>query len=238
MDSTYGASYETLYHQHWWWRSRERILLNEIERLALPDESDILDVGCGNGLFLDRLSTYGNVRGIEVDADLLDPSNPYRPRIQTEPLGHADYEDWQCDLITACDVIEHIEDDRFAVTEMCRMLKPGGFLMITVPAFTALWDTHDEINHHFRRYHYEQLTALLSPQLKLLTCRYLFPSLFLPKLAVKLWNFQRSQAVPQHAMPARWINRAAAGYCYAEYQLTRYAPPAFGTSLLAIGRKS
>ena len=236
MDSTYGASYDTLYHQHWWWRSRERILVHEIEQLRLPRDAQILDVGCGYALFLEPLSQLGDVHGIEVDETLLAPDNPFRDRIRTRPLGDPGYRKDRYDLITACDVIEHIEDDKHAVAEMVRMLKPGGYLLITVPAFRVLWDVHDEVNHHFRRYHHNELRQLLEPLIELQTCRYLFASLFLPKLAVKMLNANRHSTVAQHALPPSWVNRAATEFCCAEYRLTQRVLPPFGTSLLAIGQ--
>ena len=88
---------------------------------------DILDVGCGDGLFFPELERFGRVRGIEVDEGLLDPEGPFRGRIHTRPLGDPAYrgDDWRFDLITALDVVEHIADDRAAVSEMSGCSAPG-----------------------------------------------------------------------------------------------------------------
>jgi SAM-dependent methyltransferase len=56
------------------------------------------------------------------------------------------------DLITCHDVLEHIEDDRGALLELRRVARPGGVLLITVPAYPRLWSSHDELNRHCRRY--------------------------------------------------------------------------------------
>ena len=56
------------------------------------------------------------------------------------------------DLITCLDVIEHVADDRVALAELHRVCRPGGFMLVTVPAYQALWSRHDEANHHYRRY--------------------------------------------------------------------------------------
>ena len=249
MDATYGIDYSTLYHQHWWWRSRERILLREITSLQpSPESSDntsstskpqILDVGCGNGLFMAKLSQFGEVSGIEVDESLLTNDNPFRNQISSARLGDPSYEGRQFSLVTACDVIEHIEDDVDAVQQMATLLKPGGHLLITVPAFPVLWDHHDEINHHFRRYRRGQITRLLQETaLNLQTCRYLFHTIFLPKLAVKTLNAGRQNKVAQHRVPHPWVNRTMQTLCYSEYQVTRALPaPPFGTSILAIAQK-
>ena len=133
-----------------------------IRSLALPRHAKILDVGCGNGLFFAKLGQFGNVWGIEIDQSLIPPDSPYRDRIFVEPLGHARYHGLRFDLITALDVVEHMEDDRQAVDEMFAMLRPGGKLIITVPASMKLWDRHDEINGHYRRYSRKTLRELIS----------------------------------------------------------------------------
>jgi SAM-dependent methyltransferase len=60
--------------------------------------------------------------------------------------------DGEFDLAVSLDVIEHLEDDRAALRELRRTVKPGGALLVTVPAYQWLWSGHDEINHHHRRY--------------------------------------------------------------------------------------
>jgi SAM-dependent methyltransferase len=56
------------------------------------------------------------------------------------------------DLAASLDVIEHLEDDLAALRELRRVVKPGGALLVTVPAYQWLWSGHDEVNHHHRRY--------------------------------------------------------------------------------------
>ena len=66
------------------------------------------------------------------------------------------------DLITCLDVIEHIADDRVALAELRRVCKPGGFMLLTVPAYQALWSLHDDANHHYRRYSRRSLSAAVT----------------------------------------------------------------------------
>src|SRR3954447_23473916 len=179
MQKPYVLEYKRLYHEHWWWRSREAIVLRVLDE-SLPKRADldVLDVGCGDGLFFPQLEPFGRVRGIEVDEELLDPEGPFRERISTRPLGEPAYrgEDWRFDLITALDVIEHIDDDRAAVSEMIGMLRPGGVIVATVPAFQTLWDQHDELNRHHHRYTSGSVRNLFEEQpVCLLQVRYLFP---------------------------------------------------------------
>jgi SAM-dependent methyltransferase len=63
------------------------------------------------------------------------------------------------DLITCLDVIEHTPDDRLTLSELRRVSRPGGWLLVTVPAYQALWSEHDVANHHYRRYNRRSLRA-------------------------------------------------------------------------------
>lgn len=240
MDREYAVDYARSYHEHWWWRVREAILLDTLRGLRLPPRPEILDVGCGDAVAFPVLSEFGAVRGIEVDETLLDPAGPYRDRISTRLLGDPLYDgpEWTFDLITALDVIEHIVDDRAAVASMVRMLRPDGFMILTVPAFELLWDHHDLVNHHYRRYTSGRLRSVLKDQgLDVLELRYTFRALVLPKLLIRLVNSLRSHKVPQHGIPAAPINRLMRALCLAEDRLLRRVPVPFGTSVLAVLRK-
>lgn len=241
MQAHFAADYSRLYHNHWWGRSREAILVDRIARLGLPPDAEILDVGCGDGLFFGQLQRFGRVRGIEVDETLLDPDGPYRHRISTEPLGDPAYngDAGRFDLVAALDVIEHIADDAGAVRAMTAMLRPGGTLLVTVPAFPILWDQHDEINAHHRRYTARTLRHLLAaPGLDLVELRYLYRGLFPPKLLVAWWNRGRSAKIAQHTIPAPAVNRWLTRWFVAEDRLLRRLPIPFGTSLLAVARRA
>jgi len=237
MDTEYGQIYEELYHRHWWFRVREGILVDVIRCLDLPRPAEILDVGCGNGLFFGKLGLFGTVRGIEIDGSLIPSDSAYRDRIFDKPLGDPQYSAFRFDLITALDVIEHIEDDHRAVSDMLAMLRPGGKLVITVPASMKLWDRHDEINRHYRRYTYDTLRTLLAGKGDLLELRHLFHALFLPKLAVRTFNRSFQGDAAQHAIPAAWINRGMETACWLEYRALRVLRIPFGTSLLAVLEK-
>ncbi len=237
MDKEYGLYYEKLYRGHWWWQAREAMLLDVIRSLAFRPPIEILDVGCGNGLFFAELGKFGNVRGIEVDTSLIDDDSPHRAQIFTEPLGHSGYRGLRFDLITALDVVEHIADDRQAIDEMYAMLRPGGKLVITVPASMKLWDLHDEINGHYRRYSRRTLRNLVSGKGRIVRLEYLFHALFAPKLAVKMLNTCLSRRLPQHSIPPKPVNRTMRMLCTLEYRLFHRLRIPFGTSLLAVIEK-
>jgi SAM-dependent methyltransferase len=234
MERDLAARYAQLYRRHWWWRARESILVALIEELPLRRDAEILDVGCGDGLFFPRLRDFGNVRGIEVDESLLTPDGPFRRRIFTSPLGDVSYSDWRFDLITALDVIEHLEDDAAAIAHMTSMLVPDGWLVITVPAFMALWDRHDEINHHHRRYTRSSLHEILEPHGRIRKIRYLFPGLFVPKLVAKLVGRLRGGGLRQDRLPPSLVNEVLARYLRLEDRVVGPLRLPFGTSVLAL----
>lgn len=234
MDRDLAARYGELYRRHWWWRAREAMLVDVIGALPLPASARILDVGCGDGLFFDRLGAFGEVRGIEVDESLLTPDGPHRERISTRPLGASEYAGSAFHLITALDAIEHMEDDSTAVRDMVAMLSPGGWLVITVPAFMLLWDRHDEINHHYRRYTRATLRRLLEPHGEIRRLRYAFAGLFVPKLAAKGLGRLRGGGLVQDVIPSAPLNRVLAAYFRIENRITGRLGAPFGTSLLAL----
>jgi SAM-dependent methyltransferase len=138
---------------HWWYRGRRLIIRAELDRLPLPHLAEVLDAGCGSGRTLLELVDYGRVRGIELDPEVAEVA---RDRGLGEVLqGRLEELPWsedRFDLITCLDVIEHTPDDRRTLAELRRVCRPGGFLLVTVPAHQFLWSAHDVYNHHYRRY--------------------------------------------------------------------------------------
>ena len=149
---------------HWWYRARRKVLEALIERdIPLPKDACILEVGCGTGHNLKMLEKFGTVDGVEIDAEaralaekrLGRKISPARlPELRGIPKG-------RYDLVAALDVVEHIEDDRAAIDGLGSRLKPGGKLLLTVPAHQWMWSAHDELNHHKRRYSKRQLARLI-----------------------------------------------------------------------------
>ena len=146
--------------RHWWYRGRRRMIRAELDRLPLPADASVLDAGCGSGRTLEELSPYGDVYGIELDPGAADVARARgRGEVQIGRLEELPWEDGRFDLITCLDVIEHTPDDRVTLRELRRVSRPGGFLLVTVPAYQGLWSTHDVANHYYRRYSRSRLRA-------------------------------------------------------------------------------
>ncbi len=139
---------------HWWYRGRRRVIRAELDRLPLPADARILDAGCGSGRTLVELARYGGeVSGIELNDDAAELARRRGlGEVRVGRLEELPWDDAAFDLITCLDVIEHVPDDVAALVELRRVARPGGWLLVTVPAYQALWSRHDEANHHFRRY--------------------------------------------------------------------------------------
>jgi 2-polyprenyl-3-methyl-5-hydroxy-6-metoxy-1,4-benzoquinol methylase len=138
---------------HWWYRGRRRVIRAELDRLQLLRGARILDAGCGSGRTLEELVRYGEVSGIELDSEAAEVAQARgHGEVLIGRLEELPWPDDTFDLITCLDVIEHTPDDRTTLRELRRVCKPGGWLLLTVPAYQALWSVHDEANHHYRRY--------------------------------------------------------------------------------------
>ena len=150
--------YERMYRfedTYWWFVARRRLIASLIEGEYGRDGGlRILDIGCGTGAMLDELAPFGDVVGADFAPEALAFC---RERGDHYPLTRADvrrlpFASDSFDVVTAMDIIEHIDDDKAAAGEINRVLKPGGRLFVTVPAFPSLWSEHDEALHHYRRY--------------------------------------------------------------------------------------
>jgi ubiquinone/menaquinone biosynthesis C-methylase UbiE len=138
---------------HWWYRGRRRIIRAELDKLTLPPNAQVLDAGCGSGRTLEELQDYGEVRGIELNPEAAELARSRgQGEVEVGRLEDLPWDDETFDLITCLDVIEHTPDDRATLTELRRVTKPRGWMLVTVPAYQALWSPHDEANHHYRRY--------------------------------------------------------------------------------------
>jgi SAM-dependent methyltransferase len=139
--------------QHWWYRGRRRIIRAELDNLPLPAGAQVLDAGCGSGRTLQELASYGEVHGIELSPEAAAIARGRElGDVRVGRLEELPWDDATFDLVTCLDVIEHTPDDRATLRELRRVTKPGGWLLVTVPAYQALWSAHDEANHHYRRY--------------------------------------------------------------------------------------
>lgn len=197
--------------QHWWYRARREILSDLIAReIKLPVDARILEIGCGTGHNIPMLERFGRVDAIEIDAAAR--------AIASRRLGHAVSDaplpdlpgvaDRQYDLIAILDVLEHVEGDREALRSITRKLKPGGRILITVPAFPWMWSAHDVVNHHHRRYTKKTLKTVIGEAgLKLDFMSYFNSLLFPLAAAARLAGRITGKEDSDDALPPKPVNK-------------------------------
>jgi SAM-dependent methyltransferase len=138
--------------RHWWYRGRRRILRATLDELELPSPCGILDAGCGSGRTLDELIDYGDACGVDVSPAAVAATRARGHEAHVGSVEELPFADDTFDLVTCLDVVEHTPDDRRTLAELRRVTRPGGALLLTVPAHPTLWSAHDEVNRHYRRY--------------------------------------------------------------------------------------
>ena len=197
--------YERMYRfedTYWWFVARRRLIVSLLDARCPRDGSlRLLDIGCGTGAMLDMLAPFGEVVGADFAPQALAFCRARGEGMGRDyPLTRADvrrlpFADNAFDAVTAMDVSEHIDDDKAASSEIFRVLKPGGRLFVTVPAFGFLWSEHDEALHHYRRYTVPHLKDLFQRVGFLVgKISYTVTSLFPPIAAYRLL----SNALPKH----------------------------------------
>lgn len=153
MERAYELQTHRAEDRHWWYRGRRRVLHRLLAGLDLPQDASILDGGCGSGRNLIELARYGEVSGVEISEASAEVARGREVgEVHTCSLVDLPFAEDSFDLVTCLDVIEHLDDDVAALTELRRVVKPGGRLVVMVPAYNWLWSRHDSLNHHRRRY--------------------------------------------------------------------------------------
>jgi SAM-dependent methyltransferase len=162
---TYGIMDE-VEGSHWWFVGRRAILesfLKDIKGSIRDPQSPfrILDVGCGTGANLEMLSQFGEAEGVDVSDDALEFCRQKGLKVQKGLAEEMPFADESFDIVTALDVVEHLDDDVAGLKEMNRVMTQEGRALIFVPAFMWLWGVQDDISNHRIRYTRAQIVERL-----------------------------------------------------------------------------
>jgi len=237
-----GGEYAKMHgaEMRFWWFAAKGEMVRRLAGRWFPQEGDFLDTGCGTGANLERLRDIGRWTGLDSSSEALvfcawrKGGNLARGEAARLPFGDGAF-DGACIL----DVLEHMEDDRAAVSELFRVLHPGGRVIATVPAHPALWSAHDEAMGHVRRYSRDSLRALLEGAgFSVLFLRHFMGFLFPVMAPVKL--LQRLWGDPEETVSYNWpapVNGALVGLCRFEAALMESVNIPFGTTLVAVAER-
>ena len=241
MDRAVFDRMAELDQNHWWFTARRRILEKVIERVVRPpDHARILELGCGTGHNLAMLGRFGQVEASELD----DSARALAAKRLGRPIDTAALPDLgmfpanSYDLVALLDVLEHVVDDKGSLDAILTRLKPGGALLITVPANKWMWSAHDVAHHHHRRYRKAEIAKLARDAGFEIVLLSHFNSLLFPLIAtVRAIGKLTGREAANDALPARPVNAALDRIFGLEAGLIGRLPFPFGVSLVAVLRR-
>jgi SAM-dependent methyltransferase len=226
---------------HWWFLARRRILKRLIERVVCPPQkAKILEVGCGTGHNLAMLKSFGSVDASELDRCARAVANKRLPgKVKSAKLPDLSmFTRSGYDLIALLDVLEHVPDDLASLRAIHMRLKPGGALLLTVPANPWMWSAHDAAHHHFRRYTKKQLEELfLRSGLEIQLLSYFNTLLFPLVAAARVVGKITRKGSADDKLPSAWVNSTLNAVFGLEAGLIGRVPMSFGVSLVAVVRR-
>lgn len=229
---------------HWWYQVLHEQVIRELGD-RLPERARVLDAGCGTGGMLALLKQrrpQWEIRGTDVDHKAV---KHCRARgltgVRHGSVCELPFDNESFDAVLSLDVLYHQRvDEGRAVEEMTRVLRPGGCLVLNVPAFEGLRGAHDQAVCGARRYEACQVRPLMERHnLRTQMIHYWNAWLFLPLLAWRHWS--RAQAALQGgvpasdlAMPPAWLNTLMTLLGRVDARVCRLIGVPFGTSLFAV----
>jgi SAM-dependent methyltransferase len=230
---------------YWWFVARREAALRFAEEYRPRREPvRILDAGCGTGALMDRLEAQPGV--IVFGLDFSGQALAYTRRRGHGRLVQGDltclpFPDGTFDVITALDVVEHIREDERALQEVNRVLRPGGVLLASVPAYRFLWGPHDTALQHYRRYTAGEMGALLQRagfRVSKLTylLALLFPAFLVQRLLAKLRG-ERADSQAQVIRVSQWVNRFLIRLQAAELAIARRLSLPVGATVFCVAQK-
>ena len=227
-----------LENEHWWFLARRTILRNVLRTLPLPFAPHILEIGCGTGGNIAMLREFGSVTAVEMnDAARSHASKHHQCSVLDGYLpGHVP-ELPPSDLVCLFDVLEHVPDDLDALQSLLKHVKPGGHLVLTVPAYQWLWSAHDIAHHHQRRYRASTLRKLAEKAGWNVQRTGYFNTWLLPLVAAhRIWQRLTSGNTPSSdvRLPAPWINRLLQRVFASEATWLRRHTFPCGVSIMAV----
>lgn len=251
IDSFDVSAFEFLFEmeqKHFWHIGRKEIILDVLRR-DVPNlaKRRMLEIGCGNGSVLAYLKQNGlNIEGADIFIEGLKFCRQRESSValyQTDVLALPFRNSF--DIIGMFDVLEHIDNDEKALMEINQALKPGGNLILTVPACKFLWSYFDVNSHHKRRYSKGELIAKLERNGFIIKKISFYMFLLFPVLATvravnNIFRIGRTENDTKLSLEVKTIpvvNDIFLGLLRVERRLLKYFTLPFGTSLIAVAEK-
>lgn len=228
---------------HWWYLGRRRIIQSLVEKIrtTLPNaKPKILDVGCGTGANLKMLAAYGSAEGVDISPQAVDFCRERGlDSVKLGAIEHLPYESGSFELVTALDVVEHLDDDVAGLREMRRVLRRDGRILLFVPAFMFLWGVQDDVSNHRRRYTLPSLLqAVEAAGFAVEWASYANISFFLPVLVVRsVMRWLGLRAATEYGINISLLNGPFSSLFAAERFVLERGKIPFGVSAVCIARR-
>lgn len=242
MERTVYDRMNELEAKHWWFVARRQVIAALIDRnLGRRPSALILEAGCGSGGNLQMLGQFGKVDAFEYDGPAREQAKAKSGldiRFGALPQD-LPFDDRRYDLIGLFDVLEHVEADTASLAALAGRLGEGGKILVTVPAFPALWSKHDERHHHFRRYTRASLAKVAAEAgLRVSYSSYFNFFLFPVAVAARAIKRLTGSDVPDDTLPQPMVNRTLSRIFGMERHLVGKLRLPVGLSLAAVLEKA
>ena len=223
--------------RHWWFRARLAVVRTFLKKYVPPGRG--LDCSCGTGLTLKALPQW-----VQTGADLSDLALKHTRQRGLDQLMQADLrqlpvKDGALDLVTSLDTLEHIDDDEQALREIFRVVRPGGHVLLTVPAHPWMLSAHDKALHHVRRYRYGEFKAkIVAAGYSVISYRYMNTALFPLVAGVRLIHRRSEDSTSDtENVPPGPVNFGLYQIFALERLLLPVVPAPWGVSLICVAKK-
>lgn len=248
MDERLYDQFRDIGDSNWWFEARRKIVGAVLRDALAPsgasNERRLLDVGCGTGTMLGMLSAFGSVHGLELSPEAVETCRGRYGSTVELHQGSIPGDlptDGTFDVVGAFDVIEHLDDDAAVLERLRAALRPGGLLVVTVPAFMFLWGQQDVLSHHRRRYRARELRERLVAAgfvVDRLTYfnTWLFPVVATVRVGRRLFGRGRPPGSDFDMAVGRFDRLLERVFASERHVVRRWSLP-FGVSLLALARR-
>jgi SAM-dependent methyltransferase len=242
MDAATYAVEAEVEATHWWFVARRNLLRTLIGELGIASSAPALDLGTSTGTNLRMLSELGftDVTGLDLNDEAIRwCAEKGLGTVRKGDVCELPFADLSFDLVLATDIVEHVDDDGRALSEIRRVLRPGGAAVISVPAFASLWGLQDEVAHHKRRYRMKQLIAAvgksgLAPQESFHFNYLLFAPIWAARQVMRL---ARIRVASENQVNTPLLNRVLGAIFAFDVRTARIVRPPFGVSIMLVARR-
>jgi len=231
---------------HWWFSARKNLLEFVIKKFAKDLDTDckVIDIGCGSGTNIKNFSSvYNNIVGMEDSEEAANMAKEKTGKqiYKGELPDKIPFEDNSFDLVFLLDVLEHIENDELTLININKKLKQNGYLALSVPAFNFLWNAHDEMFGHKRRYTAGELKNKLTKSgFKVEDISY-YNFLLFPIMALVIFLKNKTSLIKSknnfQIMNNKILNYILKLIVFIESFLLKFLKPFWGASIIAIAKK-